>query len=291
MFSIFTSGMLNLIKGVLFQGLSFLFLLALSLGAGATPEGKSLPLSHELPKQLEGVGITEKLGGKINLDLEFTHDKGHKIALREVFNKQKPVILTVVYYDCPSLCNLHLNGLTTALRRIKWKAGNQYELVAVSMDHKEGYKLASLKKKNYMKAMGLVKGSDGFDGWHFLTGTKENIKALTDQLGFYFKWNDRKKEFSHASAAVILTSDGEISRYIHGVEFVPQTIEFSFLEASKGKIGNIIDQIVLYCFQFDPTKNKYTIYAFNIMRIAAGLMILLMALFLIPNWLKARRNN
>ena len=241
---------------------------------------------NEVPKKIEDVGIDEKLGEQIDLSLKFQDDKGEVVTLGKYFDNKRPVILSMVYYNCPSLCNLHLNGLIEALKPMKWSAGQDYQIVAVSMNHNEDYMLAGPKKANYIKEYGR---SDSERGWHFLTADKNTIDTLADQLGFRFKWLEEEKEFSHASAAMILTPGGQISRYIHGVKFLPNTIKMALLEASDGKIGSIVDQVLMYCFQFDPKKSKYTIYSWRVMQIGGLVMILVLAIFLAPMWLRERR--
>lgn len=244
-----------------------------------------LVTGHEKPRELVGVGITEKLGGTVDKNLQFVDDHGETVTLGQYFGK-KPVLFTIIYYNCPSLCNFHLNGLTEALTQLQWTVGNEFELVALTMNHREDAELAKQKKAAYVQDYGRPQSAEG---WHFLTGSEENIAKVASQVGFGFKWLPDQKEYAHASAAQVLTPDGKISRYLHGIEFDPQTVKLSLLEASDGKIGNIIDQIVLYCFQFDPNKNKYTLYAFNVMQAGGLLIVLIMGLILIPLWMRERK--
>lgn len=245
-------------------------------------------LAHETPKQLQDIGIDERLGGQLNLSLPFMSDDGKPVTLSSYFHSDRPVLLTMVYYECPSLCNFHLNGVTDALKQMEWTAGKEFEVVAVSMDHRETPEMASKKKASYLKEYGRL---DATEGWHFLTGTEEHVGALAQQIGFKFKWDEETQQYAHASAAVLVTPEGKISRYLYGVEFAPKTLRFGLLEASNGKIGGIVDQLVLFCFQFDPNKNKYTIYAYNIMRLGGALAVVILALFFVPIWLKERRKQ
>lgn len=242
-------------------------------------------LAKDRPQQLENVGITEKLGDEIDLGLEFTDEKGQVVTLGKYFSN-KPVLFTIIYYSCPSLCNYHLNGMVAALKKLKLSVGDHFELVALSMNPNETPELAAAKMASYQDEYDRPGSSAG---WHFLTGSEENIKKIADQVGFSFKWNPKLKEYAHASAAQVMTPGGKISRYLHGVEFDAQTVKLSLLEASNGKIGTIIDQIVLYCFQFDPSKNKYTIYAYRIMQAGGFLMVLVLAIVLIPIWIREKK--
>lgn len=267
------------------QLLMFLTVMWSAFSWGYNPNERAV-LTEKTPMQLEGLGIDEHLGDRINLDLQFHDEAGALVPLKTYFSGHKPVLLTIVYYDCPSLCNYHLNGLTAALKRIDWSAGDKFELVAVSMDARETPELADLKKKAYLKEYGR---EDAVRGWHFLTGTEENIQKLAHEVGFKFRWDDDQQQFAHASAAYILTPDGRISRYLYGIEFDPQTVRLSLVEGSNGKIGSLVDQLILFCFHFDPAQNKYVLYAFNIMRGGALLIVAAMALVLIPAWRRERR--
>lgn len=241
---------------------------------------------HELPAEFKDVGVEEHLGQSLDLNLQFTDDEGNKGPLGRYFNHGKPVLMAMVYYSCPSLCNFHLNGLNETLKQLKWSAGEKFDLVAVSMDSRETSELASKKKANYVKAYGRV-GAD--QGWHFLVGDQENISKLASQLGFKYKWIEEKSQFSHVSVAYVLTPDGKISRYLHGIQPDPTTMRMSLLEASNGTIGTVIDQVLMFCFQFDPKKSKYTLYAWNLMRIGAILMVLLLTILMLPVWWRETR--
>ncbi|MGZ6480367.1 MAG: SCO family protein [Bdellovibrionales bacterium] len=258
----------------------------LLLLAGLTPrlwayDTKVLVTGHELPKELQGVGVDEHLGANIDLDMQFTDESGKQVPLSTYFHSPQPVLMAMVYYTCPSLCNYHLNGLTEAMKTLKWSTGQDFELVAVSMNHTETPDVAGKKKHNYLE---LYNRHTGDAGWHFLVGNEANVKKLAAQLGFKFYWMEDKKQFAHASVAYVVTPTGKISRYLHGIQIEPNTLKLSLLEASNGKIGNMLEQAVMFCFQFDPVKNKYTLYAWNIMRIGGILMVLLLALFLLPIW-------
>jgi protein SCO1/2 len=244
--------------------------------------------AHEIPKELEDVGITENLGAKLDPSLAFTDDKGQAVTLGQYFTSGRPAIMAMIYYSCPNLCNYQLNGVVEVLKKMRGDAGKDYDVIAVSMDHTETSELAAAKKENYLKAMGRI-GSES--GWHFLVGSDENVKKLSNQLGFRFKWNEGSQQFAHAAATYILTPEGMISRYLYGIEFSPQTLRMSLIEASDGRIGSVVEQLALFCFQFDPTKNKYTLYAFNIMRIGAGLTVLFLLIFLMPAWMRERKRR
>lgn len=247
---------------------------------------KPFVTGKELPKQLEGVGVTERLGHNLDMSLDFTDDNGKQLKLGELFNSGQPVLMAMIYYKCPNLCNYHFNGVIAALKQLKWTVGKDFKLVAVSMDSREGPDVAAAKKANYIKDYGRP---ESVNGWHFLTGNEENVQKIAAQLGFRFKWIEDEQQFSHAAVAYVVTPGGAISRYLYGIAPETQTIKLSLLEASSGKIGTVMDQILLFCFHFDPGKNKYTLYAWNLMRLGAAAMLLLLALIMIPAWFKGSR--
>lgn len=259
----------------------------------------------EVPHELQGIKIDEKLGDVIDLNLTFTDEQGKNIKLKNYFGK-KPVLFTIVYYLCPNLCQLHLNGIMEAMYSLDLKG--DFEFVALSMDHKEGPALAKAKKQSYIRHLNsmedfeekpvkksvkkLVKEKPEKmfgNNWHFLTGAKNNIEKISQQVGFRFRWNEKEKQFAHLPVAYVLTPQGKISRYLYGVEMSNKTLKLSLVEASQGRVGGVIDRILLFCFQFDPRKNRYTLYAYNIMRIGGLITVILLLVFLLPVWLRLRK--
>jgi len=236
-----------------------------------------------MPEQLKGIGITEQLGAKVDLGLTFTDENGKAVKLGDYFQSNKPVLLSLVYYGCPNLCNFYLNGLFEGLKGLKSQPGRDFEMIMVSIDPKEDPALASTKKENYRKEYQIP------GDWHFLTGKDPEIKALAKQVGFGFRWDEESQQYAHTSAAIVVTPSGEISRYLTGITFEPTTLRLSLVEASKNMIGSIIDQVILFCFRFDPNAKKYSFYAYNLMRASAGATVLLLALFLVPFCRRQRR--
>ncbi|KHD87432.1 MAG: photosynthetic protein synthase I [Bdellovibrio sp. ArHS] len=265
-------------------------ILVLFSGAHAY-DGKPAPMvASEAPKELEGVGIDEKLGGKIDLSLKVKDDNGQEVTLGSFFDGKHPVIISPVYFSCPGLCNFHLNGLTDALKLMDkdWTVGKKYKLLSMSFDSKETPDLAAKKKETYIK---LYERPEAAAGWHFLTADEPTVQAITQSLGFKFKWDEAAKEWAHASAAVIITPDGTISRYLPGIMFNPQDIKLALNEATEGKIGSIVDNLVLYCFKYDPHQSKYTLAAFNLMKVGGAVMVLVMVLWLLPFYIRSRRSK
>jgi protein SCO1/2 len=249
------------------------------------PTAAAADRQEPLPKQLEGVGITEHLNTQIPLDLEFTDESGATVRLGDYFQGHRPVILNLVYYSCPMLCTLVLNGVTDAMKQLKWQLGDQYENVTVSIDPSETPTLAASKKETYLGSYG--RGGAG-GGWHFLTGKQENITALAQAVGFNYRYDPATRQFYHTAATFICTPDGRVSRYLYGVEYDEQTMRLALLEASSGKIGNTIDKLILYCCQYDPGTGRYTPIAFNIMRLMGGLTALAVGGLILVLWLRDR---
>ena len=246
-------------------------------------------MQNDLPEAIEGVGIDEKLDQQLPSDLEFIDDSGKTVKISDYYSDTKPVILSLVYFSCPSLCNLHLKGVFEVFNELQLTPGKDFEFLAVTIDEGEDHNLALAKKENYISS--FLKDMDGNEvenGIHFLTGKKENIEKLAQSVGFKYKWNEKAKEWAHASAAIVSTPRGKTSRYLHGVYFEPNTFRLSVVEASRGKIGNLADNFALFCFRYDPKTNKYAFYIMNILRGVAGLVLLLLLAWLVPFWLKSR---
>lgn len=268
--------------------LLFLFLFLMTLIANAY-DGKPLPKhSEQKPSELEGVGIDQKLGTQLNLSLKFKDENNNEVSLGSFYHRQKPVIVSLVYYSCPGLCNFHLNGLTDGLKEIDWSAGDKFEVLAISFDPKEGPDLALKKKQNYMS---IYNRPEAEKGWHFLTADQETISQLTSSVGFKYKWNEKENEWSHASAAIVTTPEGVVSRYLGGIQFEPKDVKLALNEASGGKIGTLVDKFILFCFHYDPQANKYALYAYNMVRLGGAIIILIMLIWLLPFWIRIKKNE
>jgi len=238
--------------------------------------------ANQTPPELQGVGIEEKLGQRIDLSLEFIGEDGYPHALREYFSRGRPVILNLVYYSCPMLCSLVLNGQVEALRAIPQTAGHEFEIVTVSIDPTEGYKLASSKKAAY-----LASYERSNQGWHFLADYQNNVAKLAEQVGFRYRWDDRTKQYAHAAAIMVLAPDGMVSRYLYGVRFRPLDLRLALAEAAEGRTG-VTDRLLLYCFHYDPAARSYTLVAMNIMRAGGALALVVLGLALYRFWRRER---
>ena len=248
-----------------------------ALAQDAAPADRTEPL----PTELEGVGITEQLDSQIPLELEFVDDQGEPVKLGDYFADGKPVILTLNYYRCPLLCGLQLNGLVDGLKQLDWLPGENFHIVTISFDPLETTALAKLKKQNYIQFYGEPKAAIG---WHFLTGKAEPIKQILESTGFGIKWNEDRGEWMHAAALMVYTPQGRLSRYLYGFPLDPKTLRLSLVEASEGKIGTTVDQILLYCYYYDPKTGGYQASAFRVMQLGGGLTLLIVGLFLLGLW-------
>jgi len=275
------------VRSLLVPALSLL--VAVGMGSGVRAEQKpSSMAASEMPAEFKNIGITENLGSQLDLSLMFKNEKGESVPLSSFYDGTHPVVISLVYYSCPGLCNFHLNGVIDALKTVDWSAGDKFQYLAISFDPKEGPELAVKKKESYMKVYARP-GTE--DGWHFLTSDADTIKKLTEQVGFRYAWNKEAEEWAHASAAVVTTPQGKISRYLHGITFDQRTFKLALSEATNGQIGSFVDKMVWYCFKYDPHQSKYTLYAFRIMQVGGALIILILAAFMTPVWIRARREH
>ena len=222
---------------------------------------------ENLPAPLRKVGIDQRLNNQVPLDLVFRDEQGQQVRLGQYFG-QKPVILALVYYDCPMLCTQVLNGLTGSLKALKFDVGREFDVVTLSFDPREGPEMARQKKEAYLARYGR-EGTGA--GWHFLTGDEASIRALTEAVGFYYAWDEETKQFAHASGIMLLTPEGRLSRYFYGIEYAPKDVRLGLVEASNNKIGSPVDQILLYCFHYDPQTGRYGFAIMNAIRLL-GLM-------------------
>jgi protein SCO1/2 len=234
-----------------------------------------------LPAALEGVTIEQNLNHQAPLDLQFRDEFGRSLPLSTYFSGNKPVILALVYYTCPMLCNMVLNGLESSLRPITLDPGKDFEVVAVSFDPRDTPEIAAAKKASYLRRFRRP-GAD--NGWHFLTGDEASITALTSAVGFRYRFDAATGQFAHVSAIMILTPQGKLSRYFYGVEYAPRDVRLGLVEASQNKIGNPVDQILLFCYHYDPATGKYGAIAMNMVRFAGASFVLICGTFLFVAW-------
>ncbi len=249
----------------------------------AMTKGIMSPPANVRPPYLQNVGIEQHLDAQVPPDLAFVDDAGHAVKLADYFGK-KPLILNLVYYNCTMLCGEVLSGLTGAMKMVKFDLGNEFDVVTVSFNPQETPAIAAAKKQDYLKRYGRPGAASG---WHFLTGPAESINALTKAVGFQYQYDPKIQQYAHATAIMVLTPQGRISRYFYGVDFPPKDLRMGLVEASQGKIGNAVDQVLLYCYHYDPATGKYGAIVTNMLRLGAALTILVLgSLLLILFWLE-----
>jgi protein SCO1/2 len=225
---------------------------------------------------LQKVGINQKMGAQVPLDLPFVDESGRDVTLRQYL--RRPVVLALVYYECPSLCNMVLNGILRSAKSMDLTAGDEYEVIAVSFDPRETPEMAAAKKQTYLKD---YKRHGAEQGWHFLTGPETSSKALADAVGFRYAYDAMTNQYAHSSAIMVLTPAGRIARYFYGIDYPARDVRLGLIEASSERIGKPSDQILLYCFHYDPTTGKYALVVMNVLRLAALITLSVLATFLI----------
>jgi protein SCO1 len=214
---------------------------------GPIPTGNSTEV-------LKKVDIEQRLGAQVPLDLRFRDEAGREVRLGDYFRGGKPVLLTLVYYECPMLCNQVLNGTVGALQALTFTAGKEFEVVTVSFDPREGPELAARKKETYLRR---YKREGAEAGWHFLTGDQAAIDALSESVGFRYVWDEQSQQFAHASAVMVATPGGKLSHYFYGIEYSPKDLRLAVVEASEGKVGSAVDALILYCYHYDPAAGRF----------------------------------
>ena len=235
-------------------------------------------LKPALPGALQGVGIDQRLDRQLPLDLMFKDEAGRDVALSSFFRTGKPVVLALVYYRCPMLCTQILSGLGSSLKAMTLNPGQDFEVVSVSFDPADTPETAAARKQTYLKRYNRPNTANGF---HFLTGTEESIKALTSAVGFRYRYDAATDQFAHASGIMIATPEGRLSRYFYGVEYAPRDVRLGLVEASANKIGSPVDQVLLFCFHYDPATGKYGAVAINLLRISGAAFVLIGGAFLL----------
>jgi protein SCO1 len=247
---------------------------------GQMNNGVMSPPTNTRPPRLENVGIEQHLDAQVPPDLVFLDDAGKTVRLGDYFGR-KPLILNLVYYNCTMLCGEALAGLASAMRLVKFDVGNEFDVLTVSFDPRETPEMAAAKKKDYVGRYGRANAAAG---WHFLTGQPNSINALTKVVGFQYQYDPKSNQYAHATAIMVLTPQGRISRYFYGVDFPPKDLRMGLVEASQGKIGNAVDAVLLYCYHYNPETGKYGAMVANILRLAAAVTILVMGIFLFILW-------
>ncbi len=254
-------------------------------------EKQMAPASDKPPAILNGVGVAQRLNEQLPLALSFTNDEGKQVQLASYFGKM-PAILALVYYQCPMLCSEELNGLTGALQMVNFVPGKDFNVIVVSIDPTEGTDLAAAKKRSYLKRYGHPETAAG---WHFMTGTQQNIDALTKAVGFGYVRipgpDGRLTQFAHASSIQIVTPEGRLAQYYMGVEYSPKDLRLGLVEASANRIGSPVDNILTYCYHYDPTVNKHTLIVARVVQLGGLVTVFSLGGFMLAMFRKDARKN
>ncbi len=232
---------------------------------GATAPGSPAPEAPLPAPPLKDIGFDQKLGASVPLDLPLRDEAGKTVHLRDYLGK-RPVVLSLVYFDCPMLCGMTTDGLVRSLRALRLSVGKEFDVLSVSFDPRETPEMASAKKGPVMRQYGRAGAAEG---WHFLTGESTSLAALTKSVGFRYVWDAEQKQFAHATGIVVLTPEGRVARYFFGIEYPAKDLRLGLVEASEEKIGNVVDQLLLLCYHYDPKVGRYTAAVTTLLRGAA----------------------
>lgn len=232
-------------------------------------------VASNVPPQFKEVTFAQRLDARLPLDATFTDEAGRTVALGDYFGS-KPVVLAFVYYQCPMLCSQTMNGISSAVKMLPFTPGKDFEVVLVSFDPRDTPEAANAKKRAHLQHWSV---QDTADGWHFLTGDEATIREVTAQAGFTYKWEEETGQFAHVSGLLVATPDGRLSRYFYGVEYSPRELRMALVESGQGRIGSAIEEVLLYCFQYDPTTGQYGLVVMNLVRLGGALTLAVVAGF------------
>jgi protein SCO1 len=251
---------------------------------GASPLYSSKPYEPSaptgLPSALKEVGIDQKLNQPLPADAVFKDETGNEVKLGSYFGK-RPIVVSLVYYDCPMLCTQVLNGMIAAFKTLSLKPGQDFDVISISFDPRETPALAAAKKNVYVNHFPESRRAGANTGWHFLTGNEENIRRVTEAIGFHYRFDQSTNQFAHASAIYVVTPEGKLSHYFYGIEYAPRDLRLGLVEASQNKIGSTVDQLMLYCFHYDPESGKYGAVVMNMIRLGGVITVFCIGLLLL----------
>ena len=223
--------------------------------------------------QFKDVSFSQHLNQQLPLDAAFKDEYGHDVTLAKYLDGERPVVLAFVYYSCPMLCTQVMNGVSQAAKVLPFNAGKDYDVVFISFDPRDKPDTAMAKKTALLKYWDMQNQSGA---WHFLTGEAPQIKAVTSAAGFFYMWDEKTQQFAHLSGVLVLTPGGRLSRYFYGVEYSPKELRMAIVESSQGKIGSVVDELLLYCYHYDPANGKYGAMVMNLVRLGGALTVVLL---------------
>ena len=256
----------------------------LPLALAATAPASAQGAGDGRPPFLRDLGFDQRLGDSLPLDAVLRDEQGRAVRLGDYFGA-RPVVLTLVYYECPMLCTLSLNGLVSAMDVLSFDAGDEYEVVTLSFEPNETPELARAKKAAYLERYGR-EGAEA--GWHFLTGDAAEIRRVTEAVGFRYAWDSETAQFAHPAGILVITPEGRIARYLYGIEYAPKDLRLALVEASEDRIGSPVDQLLLFCYQYDPTTGRYGAVAMNLVRAGGVLTVIALLGFWALMWRRER---
>jgi protein SCO1 len=269
------------------RALLLIFLISPGFVCAADAPVRDSQLS-KIPEEVKAATIQEKLGEQVDAaGITLTDETGKSVQLAQYFKPGRPVILTLIYYGCPTLCGYFVTGFTDSLKSLDWTPGQRFEVVTVSIDHREDHRLAADKKKSVLENYGRPEAAAG---WHFLTGDEKTIRKLADQVGFGFRYDEKEKQYAHSAAAIVLTPDAKVSRYLYGISFPEKNVRLAVLEASDGKVGSFIEKALLFCYRYDPHSRGYSLAVMKIMKTGSAGTVLAVAGYLVVFWRRQRRD-
>jgi protein SCO1/2 len=260
---------------------------ALVIVAAAAGALRAQPADQE-PAALAGLGIFHQAGAQVPTALAFTDQQGRAVQLGDYFAGERPVILTLVYYNCPMLCNVLLDRFVAGLKELEWTAGQEFTIVTVSIDPRDDTAGALKKQAHQIENYGRPSATTG---WHFLTGEQAAITAVADAVGFKYDYDAERGEYMHAAGIFVLTPAGKVSQTLLGLDFPAKDLRLALVEASAGKIGSALDRALLFCFHYDAAEGRYAPAAMNLMRLGGGVCALVLALWLTTVWRRDRRRR
>jgi len=255
-------------------------LLTLFMAAGPVQEPGAPIASGRTPAAVAGLAFEQRPNAQLPLDATFRNEQGQTVRVGELF-RGRPVILVLVQYRCPQLCNLVLNGLLDGLRGVTYRPGEEYTVVAISFDPRETPEMAAAKKTNYVDDFGRP---GAIENWHFLTGQKDQIDRVAEAVGFRYSFDEKHDRYNHPSGIVLVTPHGKVSRYLFGIRFPSRDLKLALMEASAGQVGSVVDQFLLFCFHYDESQGKYAFAVMNAVRIGGGLTVVALAISLLRLW-------
>lgn len=244
-------------------------------GSGSANDDLPEALHEQMPPEMLDIGIEDKAGQKVAVDAVFRNQDGKEVRFGDYLGDERPVLLVPAYFQCPMLCSLILNGVMEGLKSLAWNTGEKFKTVVLSFDPSEGPALTAQKRENYLEDYGRHVHGDGFE---FLTGNEEQIKKLTDSIGFNFRWDEASSQYAHSAGAFVINSDGTISRTMYGISFPERDLRLALTEAGEGKVGSAWERVLLFCYHYDPNARGYGLAAMRLMRAGGALTLLLLAL-------------